>query len=166
MEKEGGETQHVPWWADGDPLMTWYATEVWGVRISDDNALFESMSLQLFQAGLTWRMVLQRRDAFRAAFHGWSIDRMADLTPVEVEGLMQDASIIRNRKKIESCVANARTIQGIQRDHGSFCDWFYDVLPGDDLSALQKELKRTFKFMGPEIARMWLMSSGRIPADL
>ena len=143
--------------------MEWYTTEVWGRRADDDNALFENMSLQVFQAGLNWRMILARRDAFRKAFHGWSIGEVADMGPRDVDRLLKDASIIRNRKKIEACIANARIIRGIQGQHGSLCHWFYDVLGGDDLSELQRTLRKTFKFMGPEIARMWLMASGRIP---
>jgi DNA-3-methyladenine glycosylase I len=78
--------------------------------------------------------------------------------------MLQDAAIVRNRKKIEACIDNARTIQGIQEEHGSFCNWFYNRLEGDDLPTLQKALRSTFKFIGPEIARMWLFASGRLPA--
>ena len=154
----------VPEWGQTDPLMEWYATEVWGRRTDDDDALFENMSLQVFQAGLSWRMILARRDAFRKAFDGWSIDKVGNMEPENVDRLVKDASIIRNRKKIEACITNARIIQGIQRQHGSFCKWFYETLDGDDLSELQRMLRKTFKFMGPEIARMWLMASGRIPS--
>ena len=163
MAPDNEKTTEVPEWALGDPLMEWYATEVWGRKIDDDDALFEIMSLQVFQAGLTWRMILARRDAFREAFQGWKIDRVAAMGPNSVEELIQDAAIIRNRKKIEACINNAHTVQSIQRDHGSFCNWFYNVLPGDDLAELQKALRASFKFMGPEIARMWLMATGRIP---
>ena len=151
--------------AGGDALaelMEWYTTEVWGKRVDDDDTLFEIMSLQVFQAGLSWRMILGRRDAFRRAFSGWSIDAVAAMGPESLDLLLQDPGIIRNRKKIEACVENARTIQGIQRRHGSFCGWFYDGLEGDGLAGLQQALRTTFKFMGPEIARMWLMASGRV----
>lgn len=157
------QSQEMPGWARGDPLMEWYATEIWGKRIDDDDGLFEIMCLQVFQAGLTWRMILARRDAFRAAFDGWRIDSVAAMGAEAVDALVGDASIIRNRRKIEACIANAQTVQGLQREHGSFCAWFYDVLPGDDLGELQRALRATFRFMGPEIARMWLMASGRIP---
>ena len=163
MTAQAGAGEQIPAWALGDPLMEWYATTIWGKRSESDDALFEIMSLQVFQAGLTWRMILARRDAFRKAFHGWRIEKVAEMSPVRVDRLLQDASIIRNRKKIEACVANAQVIQGIQGEHSSFRRWFYDVLEGDDLARLQKELRKTFKFMGPEIARMWLMASGRIP---
>ena len=150
--------------SETDPSSAWYSTEIWGKRAVDDDALFEVMSLQVFQAGLTWRMVLSRRDAFRQAFRGWQLDQVADLGPDDIDLLVQDATIIRNRRKIEACVTNARVIQGLKQEHGSFCDWFYN-LPGDDLPTLQKTLRQTFKFMGPEIARMWLMASGRVTVD-
>lgn len=122
------------------------------------------MSLQVFQAGLSFRMVLARRDAFRRAFDGWRIDEVALMGPQSIDRLLQDASIIRNCQKIEASIANARIVQGLQREHGSFCRWFYDVLEGDDLSDLQATLRKTCNFIGPEIARMWLMASGRIPS--
>ena len=105
------QTQEMPEWARGDPLMEWYATEIWGKRIDDDDGLFEIMCLQVFQAGLTWHMILARRDAFRAAFDGWRIDSVAAMGPEAVDALIGDASIIRNRKKIEACIRNAQTVQ-------------------------------------------------------
>ena len=144
-------------------LEDWYSNEIWGKRADSDDSLFENMGLQVFQAGLTWRMILARRDAFRAAFNNWNIDAVAAMGPADVEALVKDAAIIRNRKKIEACIENARIIQGLRQEHGSFCNWFYHALEGDSLPELQKALRSTFKFMGPEIARMWLMASGRIP---
>lgn len=143
----------------------WYSNEIWGHRLDDDDALFEVMCLQVFQAGLTWRMVLGRRDAFRRAFHGWQIHKVAAMGPDSVERLMADPSIIRNRRKIEACVANAGIIQQIQASHGSFSQWFYHDLETDNLGELQKWLRGAFKFMGPEIARMWLMAAGRISTE-
>ena len=159
---EGDQGSEISRWAQGDPLREWYANEVWGKRVDDDDALFEIMSLQVFQAGLSWHMVLLRRDAFRMAFHGWNIDRVAEMGPESVDRLVEDASIIRNRLKIQACISNAQAVQDIRREHGSFCGWFYEVLKGDELAPLQKVLRARFKFMGPEIARMWLMASGRI----
>ena len=165
MTSKTKDDRQIPEWADGDPLMEWYAATIWGKRLDDDNVLFEVMCLQVFQAGLTWRMILARRDAFRKAFQNWHIDKVADMTPLDVDRLLGDVSIIRNRKKIEACIANAQTVQGIQQQHDSFCHWFYQGLGGDDLTVLQSALRKTFKFMGPEIARMWLMAAGRIPAE-
>ena len=148
-----------------DPLREWYINTVWGRRAANDDALFEVMSLQVFQAGLTWKMVLDKRDHFRQAFAHWRIDAVAALTPNDVERLRQDANIIRNRQKIEAVIENARRIQSIQDQHGSFCAWFYDILPGHEYPPLAQELRRAFKFMGPEIARMWLMAAGRITRE-
>ena len=150
-----------------DEIREWYSNEIWGKQATDDDALFEVMSLQVFQAGLTWSMILGRRDAFRNAFQGWKIDAVANMGPPAGELIIQDASIIRNRMKIEACVHNAEVIKGLQQKHGSFCGWFYGLtgegsLQGDELGGLQKQLKATFKFMGPEIARMWLLASGRM----
>ena len=143
-------------------MVEWYSNEIWGKRLDDDDLLFEVMSLQVFQAGLTWRMIIERRDAFRKAFLGWRIDEVAEMDSDTVERMLQDASIIRNRRKIEACITNARAIREIQGEHGSFSHWFYDVLEGDALADLQKALKKTFRFMGPETSRMWLMACGRI----
>ena len=145
-----------------DQFREWYSSEIWGKRSKDDDTLFEVMSLQIFQAGLTWSMVLARRDAFRRAFKGWNVDAVAAMGLDSVDLMLQDPSIIRNRKKIEACIENARTIKDLQDQHGSFCHWFYAEQRGDDLGSLQKELRATFKFIGPEIARMWLYASGRL----
>ena len=151
--------------APQDLLRDWYVNTIWGKRVDDDDILFEVMSLQVFQAGLTWRMILNKRDGFRSAFNDWSIQVVAGFGPGEVELLRNDPGIIRNRLKIQATVDNARTALGLQADHGSFCHWFYDVLEGAKYPALQRELRSTFKFMGPEISRMWLMASGRISRE-
>ena len=158
----GDRGQQAP---QSDPLREWYSGEIWGKKAQDDDALFEVMSLQVFQAGLTWNMVLSRRDAFRKAFKGWKIDEVAEMGPPAIESMLQDRGIIRNRKKIEACVENARIIQELRRQHGTFCGWFYQAREDDDLAGLQKTLRATFKFMGPEIARMWLLASGRISRE-
>ena len=142
----------------------WYRS-IWGKRQTDDDALFEVMCLQVFQAGLSWSMVLGRRDAFRNAFVGWRIDEVAAMGPQDVERLRLDAAIIRNRQKIEACIANARSAKDLKAEHGSFCRWFYEVLPGYELEALQHVLREKFRFMGPEIARMWLLASGRVASE-
>ena len=163
MATQDEQPREIDRWAQGDPLREWYAREVWGKRAEGDDSLFEIMSLQVFQAGLSWHMILTKRDAFRNAFHGWRIDVVAAMEEPDIERLLQDPAIIRNRMKIAACIHNARVVQELQREHGRFCNWFYRVLPGDDLAILQRELRARFKFIGPEIARMWLMASGRIP---
>ena len=158
------ETPHDPS-APQDPLREWYVNTIWGKRVDDDNTLFEVMSLQVFQAGLTWKMILNKRDGFRAAFYDWDINTVAAMGPEDVEALRNNAGIIRNRLKIQATVENARTALSLRSEHGSFCAWFYNVLTGNAYPNLQKELRGTFKFMGPEISRMWLMASGRITRE-
>ena len=148
-----------------DHLQNWYSNTIWGQRIVSDDTLFEVMSLQVFQAGLTWRMILNKRDGFRSAFGNWSIKTVASFGTPEVEVLLNDPGIIRNRLKIQATIENARIILAIQNQHGSFCNWFYNVLEGTEYPNLQKTLRRTFKFMGPEISRMWLMASSRITTE-
>ena len=150
-----------------DTFREWYSTEIWGKRAQDDDALFEVMSLQVFQAGLNWSMLLGKRDAFRNDFQGWKVDAVANNGPPGVERIIKDAAIILNRKQIEYCIHHPEVGQELQQKHGSFCGWFYGLsgegsLHGDELRGLQKQLKSTFKFMGPEIARMWLFASGRL----
>ncbi len=158
------ESVHDPS-APSDPLRDWYSNTIWGRRIEDDTTLFEVMSLQVFQAGLTWKMVLDKRDGFRRAFADWQIENVADMGPQHVESLLLDDAIIRNRLKIEAIIENARRVEDLRGEHGSFCKWFYDVLPGQEYPALQRELRGRFKFMGPEISRMWLMAAGRITRE-
>ena len=146
-------------------LRDWYANTIWGKRLNRDDNLFEVMGLQVFQAGLTWQMILNKRDGFRSAFANWDIRTVADFGPSDIETLTNDPRIIRNRLKIQATVDNARTIIDIQNKYGSFCNWFYNIIEGTEYPALQKILRETFKFMGPEIARMWLMASGRITIE-
>ena len=82
-----------------DPLRDWYVNTIWGKRVDDDNILFEVMSLQVFQAGLTWMMILNKRDGFREAFANWDIKTVAAMGSVDVETLRANAGIIRNRLK-------------------------------------------------------------------
>ena len=82
-----------------------------------------------------------------------------------MERLRQDGGIVRNRLKIEAVIENARRAQALGDQHGGFCRWLYETLEGHEYPPLARELRRTFKFMGPEIARMWLMASGRITRE-
>jgi DNA-3-methyladenine glycosylase I len=141
---------------------SWYANIIWGKQIRDDDTLFEVMSLQVFQAGLGWNMILKKRDGFRAAFHNWNIPVVADFGVTDVENLKHDTRIIRNSLKIQAVVYNAQIILEIQGEYGSFSHWFYDILEGAAYPSLQKILRKHFKFMGPELSRMWLLASGRI----
>ena len=143
----------------------WYINTIWGKQQNDDDTLFEVMSLQVFQAGLTWRMILNKREGFRSAFANWNVRAVAGFGPSKVEVLLGDSNIIRNRLKIQAVIENASKIVDLQNRHGSFCNWFYNVIQGEEYPALQKTLTKSFRFMGPEISRMWLMASGRISRE-
>ena len=143
----------------------WYRNTIWGQRLEDDDNLFEVMSLQVFQAGLTWKMILLRRDGFRKAFYNWNIEKVSVMNEDDIALLVENREIIRNKSKIGAVIENARVIRDIQSNHGSFSKWFYDVIPSNEYPVLQKELGSHFKFMGPEISRMWLMASGRITQE-
>ena len=99
-----------PWISAGDPASIRYHDEVWGTRTYDESALFEALTLGVFEAGLSWSIVFGKRDAFRSAFRGFDLARVAAMTDRDVERLVQDPSIIRNRAKIRATVENARAM--------------------------------------------------------
>ncbi len=99
------------WAGAGDTASGRYHDEVWGTRTYDESALFEALTLGVFEAGLSWSIVFGKRDAFRKAFHGFDIDKVAAMTERDVDRLVRDPSIIRNRAKIQATVANARAMR-------------------------------------------------------
>ncbi|MBM4435640.1 MAG: DNA-3-methyladenine glycosylase I [Actinobacteria bacterium] len=149
-------------WADTDPELAAYHDTVWGERPASDDAYFERMMLEVFHAGLNWKLVWNKRDGIRAAFRDFNIRKLANLTPREIDGLLADPRIIRNRKKIEATVTNARTILDLQDEHGSFAA-FLNALPAGEGPKLAV-LKRTFKFLGPGVGRSFLHAAGLEPA--
>jgi DNA-3-methyladenine glycosylase I len=98
------------WAGTGDDDLGRYHDEVWGTRTSDESALFEALTLGVFEVGLSWSIVFGKRDAFRKAFRGFDVAKVAAMTAGDVDRLIQDASIIRNRAKIQASVDNARTM--------------------------------------------------------
>ena len=99
------------WAGAGDTAVGRYHDEVWGTRTYDESALFEALTLGVFEAGLSWSIVFGKRDAFRKAFHGFDVARVAAMTERDVDRLVQDPSIIRNRAKIRATVENARAMR-------------------------------------------------------
>ena len=95
---------------DGDPLYERYHDTEWGFPVPDERALFELLSLEAFQAGLSWRTILAKRDAFRRAFANFDADAVARFDPADVKRLLEDVSIVRNRAKIEATIGNARVV--------------------------------------------------------
>jgi DNA-3-methyladenine glycosylase I len=98
------------WAGDGGTAAGRYHDEVWGARTYDESALFEALSLGVFEVGLSWSVVFSKRNAFRKAFHGFDVDKVAALTARDVDRLVEDASIIRNRGKIQATIDNARAM--------------------------------------------------------
>jgi DNA-3-methyladenine glycosylase I len=99
------------WAGDGDTAFARYHDEVWGTRTYDESALFEALTLGVFEVGLSWAIVFGKRDAFRKAFHGFDVAKVAAMTERDVDRLVRDASIIRNRGKIQATVDNARAMR-------------------------------------------------------
>ncbi len=148
-------------WAEADPLLARYHDEEWGVPVPGDAAHFERLSLEVFQAGLSWRTILHKRAAFRRAFGRFSPRRVAAFTEADVRRLLGDAGIVRNRKKIEATIENARRLLALSKAHGSFARWLAS-LPGGRRE-LCRALRDAFRFMGPKIAGSYLESVGRVP---
>ncbi|MBC7902863.1 MAG: DNA-3-methyladenine glycosylase I [Gemmatimonadaceae bacterium] len=136
-----------------------YHNKEYGFPITDDNLLFARLVLEINQAGLSWTTILNKQDNFFAAYDQFTIEKVARYNDRKKELLMQDAGIIRNRLKIEAAIENAKRIQVIQKEYGSFKNWL------DKHHPLTKEewvklFKTTFKFTGGEIVNEFLMSIG------
>lgn len=130
--------------------------------MDDDDALFERLVLEINQAGLSWLTVLRKREAFREAFDGFRIDAVAGYGERERERLLADAAIIRNRKKIEAAIENARRIVLLRAEYGSFQGWLDGHHPLE-LDGWVKLFRQTFLFTGREIVNEMLMSTGYLP---
>jgi DNA-3-methyladenine glycosylase I len=166
-------------WADKNSLLAAYHDEEWGVPVRDDQQWFAKLVLDGAQAGLSWLTILKRRAGYYAAFHDFEIERVARMTPADVERLMLDEGIIRNRLKIVSAMQNARAVQRIQAEFGSFDAYLWQAVGGapvqaerlgadwparSELSdALSKDLKkRGFSFVGTTIVYAFMQATGLI----
>jgi DNA-3-methyladenine glycosylase I len=150
-----------------------YHDEEWGFPVSDDRRLFEKLSLEVFQSGLSWRTILAKRENFRAAFLGFDFDRVAGFDESDVERLLQDAGIVRHRGKIEAIINNARRVQELVRERGSFAAYVWSFEPQGDIPylastspasiAMSKDLKkRGWKFVGPTTVHALMQAMGLI----
>ncbi|UTH76799.1 DNA-3-methyladenine glycosylase I [Chromobacterium sp. IIBBL 290-4] len=117
-------------WCGTDPLYMAYHDQEWGRPVHDDRKLFEMLILEGAQAGLSWITILRKREGYRAAFHGFDPVKVAEMNDSDVERLMSDASIVRNRLKINSAIRNARVFLQMQRQHGSFASWLWAQADG------------------------------------
>jgi DNA-3-methyladenine glycosylase I len=141
--------------------MARYHDEEWGVPVQRDAAHFERLSLEVFQAGLSWRTVLHKRPAFRKAFARFSPAKVAAFTNKDVRRLLNDSGIIRHRQKIEATIENAGRFMALSKAHRSFVRYL-DSLPSD-LETLRFIFRKEFAFMGPKIAESYFESVGKIP---
>jgi DNA-3-methyladenine glycosylase I len=167
-------------WAGTDPLMVAYHDDDWGVPTHDDAALFELLTLEGAQAGLSWRTILNKRAGYRQAFVDFDVPRVARFTAADVDRLVQDASIVRHRGKIESTINNAQAISRVQDEVGTFDAYVWrfvdgtpivgawsalDQLPAttDESTALSKDLKRRgFRFVGPTTVYAFMQAAGLV----
>ncbi len=148
--------------APGHPLHGPYHDSEYGFPSDDESVLFERLALEINQAGLSWLTVLQKREAFRAAFAGFAVDRVAAFGDAETARLLGDAGIVRNRQKIQSVIANARRIQELRGSHGSFKGWL-DAHHPRPLDSWTRLFRQNFRFTGGLIVSEFLMSLGYLP---
>jgi DNA-3-methyladenine glycosylase I len=169
-----------PWLSADDPLYLSYHDTEWGVPIHDDQKIYEFLILETFQAGLSWRTVLHKRENFRKAFANFDYNKVARFTPQRVERLMQDAGIIRNRQKIEAAIVNAKQFLKIQKEFGTFDRYMWSWVKHqpivhklktakeypttiDEAVAWSKDLKkRGFKFLGPTVVYAHMQAVGMV----
>jgi len=155
-----------------------YHDEEWGLPSHDDVHLFELLTLEGAQAGLSWSTILRKRDGYRRAFAGFDPEAVASYTPADVERLLEDPGIVRNRLKVESTVANAARVLEVQREHGSFAAYVWRFVDGVPIVGrwrslselpsetemsrlLSKELKkRGFRFVGPTVCYAFMQAVG------
>jgi len=165
-------------WAGSDPLMVAYHDEEWGVPMHADHALFELLTLEGAQAGLSWSTILKRREGYRRAFAQFDVPTVASFGDADMDRLLADTGIIRNRQKLISTIANANQILAVQREHGSFDRFVWSFVAHTPLvrqtmadipaltpesTALSRALrKRGFGFVGPTIMYAFMQSAGLV----
>ncbi len=161
-------------WCGGAPEFVPYHDHEWGFPVSDDTRLFEKLSLEAFQSGLSWRTILNKREAFRAGFAGFDIDRVAAFDEGDVERLLADAGIVRHRGKIEAVINNAARARELIAEAGSIAAfvWRYEAKSpappqsrstSPESEALSKALKkRGWRFVGPTTVFAFMQAMGLI----
>ena len=170
---------------DGKPRCSWcsaapeffeYHDKEWGYPVSDDHRLFEKLSLESFQSGLSWRTILAKRENFRTAFHDFDFDRIARFTQRDINRLLKDEGIVRHRGKIEATINNAQRAQELVRQEGSLAAFIWRYEPdakelaepqtasaSAESLALSKDLKKLgWKFVGPTTVYAFMQAMGLI----
>src|SRR5215218_4814013 len=166
-------------WATAASEYLAYHDEEWGRPVLDDRGLYERLCLEAFQSGLSWLTILRKREAFRRAFAGFEIERVAEFGPRDIKRLLGDAAIVRNRAKIEAAIANARAATELEAGDGSLGDLIWSFAPRGrrraprsyadvpaqtgESRALARELKaRGFRFVGPTTAYALMQACGLV----
>lgn len=127
-------------WCGSDPLYLRYHDEEWGVPVHNERKHFEFLLLETQQAGLSWRTILGKREAYRAAFANFDPEKVARFSSSDIESLLADPRLIRNRRKLEAAVANARAFLNIQERYGSFDTWIWRFVEGRPILNFWKEI--------------------------
>jgi DNA-3-methyladenine glycosylase I len=172
--------ERCSWVPEGDELYAAYHDEEWGVPERDDRALYELLTLEGAQAGLSWSTILRKREGYRRAFEGFDPAVVAGFDEARVEALLQDPGIVRNRLKVSSTVENARRVLEVQAELGSLADLLWGFVEGEPLvgrwktvgevpaetpvsKAMSKELKRRgFRFVGPTVCYAFMQGAGLV----
>lgn len=165
-------------WCGTDQLYMQYHDEEWGKTVHDDKVLFEFLVLESAQAGLSWITILRRRENYKNAFASFDVEKVAAMGPNDVERLMLDAGIIRNRLKITTTITNARLFIIVQKEFGSFNNYLYSFMPNgkpivnqpgsppvrtEISDAISKDMKkRGFKFFGTTICYAYMQATGMV----
>jgi len=168
------------WVPAGDPLYAAYHDEEWGVPSHEDSHLYEMLTLEGAQAGLSWATILRKREGYRSAFAGFDATAVARLRPADVERLLGDPGIVRNRLKVESAIVNARCVLAVQEELGSLDAYLWGFVGGEPLvgrrrtlgeipaetaesRAMSRDLKRRgFRFVGPTVCYAFMQATGLV----
>lgn len=172
-------------WCGADPLYMEYHDKEWGRLVTDDHTLFEFLTLESAQAGLAWITILRKREGYRQAFHDFDVVKVAAMTEDDVDRLMKFEGIVRNRRKIQSAISNARLFIEIQKESGSFFAYLRSFFHGDfpivnhpksmeelpvtspESDAIAKDMKRRgFRFFGSTICYAHLQATGFVDDHL
>ena len=173
-------TKRCSWVKMTNPLYIDYHDQEWGKPLHDDRALFELLCMETYQAGLSWETVLNKRQAFREVFHNYQAQRVAEMADGELEALLDNPAIIRNRAKLFATRANAQAFLQVQKNYGSFDAYLWSFVEGKTIvndvpdyhlapakTALSEKLakdlkKRGFKFTGPVAVLSFLQAAGLV----
>ncbi|GAB1234677.1 DNA-3-methyladenine glycosylase I [Ferrigenium sp. UT5] len=180
MKKDKHEVCRCPWVDLSKPDYVEYHDKEWGVPVHDDRKMFEFLTLEAAQAGLSWYTVLRKRENYRRLFDGFDVQQIARYNDKKIEALMGDAGIIRNRAKIQAAINNAQRFLEVQSEFGSFSDYLWRFVDGEpivntirtpaDYQATSKEsdamskdlLRRGFKFVGSTICYAHMQAAGMV----